>query len=60
MASAVSRKVPQVLLGYPDEKITDKYLQQVDFTTSKIGGFPVRIPCYKLHCRSWKPKVQGP
>ncbi len=48
MAGAVGKKVPQVLLGYPDEKITEKYLPQVDFTTSKIGGFPVRISYCKL------------
>jgi hypothetical protein len=39
MASA---KIP-VLLGFPDEEITEKYVSQVNYTTSKIGGQPVRF-----------------
>jgi hypothetical protein len=35
-------KQPSVFLGFVDEKITEKYAAGVDFTTSKIGGFPVR------------------
>ena len=30
----------RLLLGYPDEKISEKY--RIDFSTSKIGGLPVR------------------
>ena len=30
-----------VLLGYPDDIITQEHLKYVDFTTSKIGGQPV-------------------
>ena len=42
MAAALSqsRKV-QVLLGYPDEEITEHHAGQVDYSTSKIGGNPV-------------------
>lgn len=36
-------KCPNVFLGYIDEKITEKYTAGVDFTTSKIGGSPVKL-----------------
>ena len=32
-----------VLLGYPDEIISEQYVKDVDFSTSKIGGQPVSI-----------------
>ena len=31
-----------VLLGFPDEFISDQHKQDVDFTTSKVGGEAVR------------------
>lgn len=34
-------KVSVILLGYDDEMITDKHKEQINFTTSKIGGKPV-------------------
>ena len=38
-----------VLLGYPDEIIAQQYLNDVDFTTSKIGGQPVIITVINLN-----------
>ena len=32
-----------VLLGFPDEEVVEHLRRDVDFTTSKIGGQPVRI-----------------
>jgi hypothetical protein len=32
---------PYVLLGFEDERVTDKNRQLVDYTTNKIGGTPV-------------------
>ena len=31
-----------VLLGFPDEFISDQHKKDVDFTTSKVGGEAVR------------------
>ena len=42
VGGAIGRKVSPVLLGYPDEEITEQYSSQVGFSTNKIGGFPVR------------------
>ena len=36
MARALAKN--PLLLGYPDEEITEEYLAQVDFCASKIGG----------------------
>jgi hypothetical protein len=36
----------RVQLGYVDEQISEKYLSQVDFSTSKIGGLPVTTLCH--------------
>ena len=43
VGGAVGRKITPVLLGYPDEEITEQYSPQVDFSTNKIGGSPVRF-----------------
>jgi hypothetical protein len=32
---------PYVLLGFEDERVTDKNRPLVDYTTNKIGGTPV-------------------
>lgn len=32
-----------VLLGFVDELITENYLDKVDYTTNKLGGFPVSL-----------------
>ncbi len=42
----VAQEDYRLLLGYPDEKISEKY--RIDFSTSKIGGLPVRI-CYYIN-----------
>ena len=42
VGGAVRRKSNPVQLGYVDEQVTDKLKDQVDFSTSKIGGQPVR------------------
>ena len=36
MARALAKN--PLLLGYPDEEITEEYINQVDFCASKIGG----------------------
>ena len=38
----VESQSTNVLLGFPDEFISDQHKQDVDFTTSKIGGEAVR------------------
>ena len=35
-----------VLLGFPDEIIAERFRKDVDFTTSKIGGQPVSTHKY--------------
>lgn len=39
----MAQKSP-VLLGFEDELITEKYKNEVKFTTNKIGGNPVSYP----------------
>ena len=46
VGGAVVEEDTRVLLGYPDEKISEKYFNQIDFSTSKIGGLPVRNKLY--------------
>lgn len=33
----------KVYLGYEDDYVTDKHRNLINFTTNKIGGFPVSI-----------------
>ncbi|CAB0001245.1 unnamed protein product [Nesidiocoris tenuis] len=37
----------KVLLGYEDESISEKYKDQVDYTTNKIGGHPHNLNSLK-------------
>ncbi len=43
VGGAVGRQYTPVQLGYVDERITEKYVDEVDFSTSKIGGQPVGL-----------------
>ncbi|XP_040581742.1 programmed cell death protein 2-like [Lepeophtheirus salmonis] len=44
MARATSRHYSQVILGFVDEQINDKYESSCDYTTNKIGGSPNWMP----------------
>ena len=57
----VQSQSTNVLLGFPDEFISDQHKPDVDFTTSKIGGEAVRndTPNIQLIIK-WKFKYQGP
>lgn len=33
----------RIYLGYEDEYVTDKHRSMLNFTTNKIGGYPVGI-----------------
>ena len=50
-----------VLLGFPDEFISDQHKPDVDFTTSKIGGEAVRndTPNIQLIIK-WKLNIKDP
>ena len=50
-----------VLLGFPDEFISDQHKPDVDFTTSKIGGEAVRndTPNIQLIIK-WKFNIKDP
>ena len=45
----VQSQSTNVLLGFPDEFISDQHKPDVDFTTSKIGGEAVRNDTPYIH-----------
>ena len=50
-----------VLLGFPDEFISDQHKPDVDFTTSKIGGEAVRNDTPYIHLTiKWKLNIKDP
>ena len=57
----VQSQSTNVLLGFPDEFISDQHKPDVDFTTSKIGGEAVRndTPNIQLIIK-WKLNIKDP